>query len=212
MNSIVAALLFVTVAGGMACAGRQALITSTGTNIGVDIAQSPTTQTPHAKLGYQRVEVAIVPTNRSALEDAGDKGGGAADHGEVLMELRYGGIFDLGATSGIYQRLAVGSTAVRQPGAAYMFARDAAGNLNSDVTKSLESIPAPTAGISAGKILVATAYRSGDPSVKERVTAAVKAQGYDSYDFFIDNRPSEPSAEQMTKILDQLKNDGLIPK
>src|SRR5688500_4799841 len=73
---------------------RHALVAVTATSIGVEIAQNPANQTPHAKLGYQRQEIALVPTNRSAKEEVGVDNGGAAAHGEVLMELRYGGIFD----------------------------------------------------------------------------------------------------------------------
>ena len=44
---------------------RHAVIAVTGTNIGVEISQNPANQSPQAKLGYQRSEVAIVPSNRS---------------------------------------------------------------------------------------------------------------------------------------------------
>jgi hypothetical protein len=124
---------------------RHAIVAATGTNIGVDVSQSPATNSPQAKLGYQRVELAIVPTNRSAGEEPGDKGSGASEYGDVIMELRYGGIFDTGPSSGIYQRLAVGSEAVRQLGASLMFARDADGNVSKDAEaalRSLMSIPA----------------------------------------------------------------------
>lgn len=100
---------------------RNYVITSTGTIIGVQIAENPTTQLYEAKLGYARAEAALVPTNGVS----------------VLMELRYGGIFS--KYGGIYQRLAVGDTAVKQPGASLMFAKDAAGNISSNAVQALTS-------------------------------------------------------------------------
>ena len=104
------------------------MLASTGTVIGVEVSENPATQFPQAKLGYNRAELAFVPSNRSSEKNAsGSFGKGATDVADVLMELRYGGIFDLGASSGIYQRLAVGSIAVQQPGASVMFAKNADG-------------------------------------------------------------------------------------
>lgn len=121
---------------------RHAVIAVTGTNIGVEISQNPANQSPQAKLGYQRSEVAIVPSNRSGgVEPAGTGtvGHGASDVADVLMELKFSNIFSIN-TSGIYQRLAVGKTAVSQQGAAYMFARDQKGNLDPETAKAIASI------------------------------------------------------------------------
>ena len=115
------------------------VIASTGTVIGVEVSQNPATQTPQAKLGYNRAELAIVPSNRTTCAIKDDKSavvcgsaiGNAQETPDVLMELKYSGIFDLGQASGIYQRLAVRRTAVSQPGAAFMFAKDASGTLTS---------------------------------------------------------------------------------
>ena len=119
--------------------GRHAVIAVTGTNIGLEISQNPSNQSPQAKLGYQRSEIAIVPTNRSAGVDASGTsttGNGAADVADVLMELKFSNIFSLN-NSGIYQRLAVGTTAVSQRGAAYMFARDQKGNLDPETAAAI---------------------------------------------------------------------------
>jgi hypothetical protein len=118
----------------------------TGTVIGVEVSQNPATQTPQAKLGYNRGELAFVPTNRSGGENANAGGAqGAKDSAEVIMEIRYGGIFDLGSNSGIYQRLAVGQTAVKQPGASFMFMKNANGDLNPEAaqkaTEAIKAIP-----------------------------------------------------------------------
>ena len=56
------------------------------------------------------------------------------------MELRFSNIFsgifnpDYG---GIYERLAVGETAVEQPGAAFMFARDQKGGIGSSTASEI---------------------------------------------------------------------------
>ncbi len=119
---------------------NHSVIAATGTSIGVEVSQNPATQVPQAKLGYQRAELAVVPTNRSAEKTTtaqNSMGDGAKDHGEVIMELRYGGIFDTGKSSGIYQRLAVGKTAVSQPGAAFMFAKDDEGELKGNTADAV---------------------------------------------------------------------------
>lgn len=121
------------------------VVASTGTVIGVDVSQDPATQSPRAKLGYNRGELALVPTNRPLCKsDANNEpkcapatGSGAKDTTDVLMELRYGGIFDLGKSSGIYQRLAVGNTAVSQPGAAFMFAKSDEGEIKAPAGEAL---------------------------------------------------------------------------
>lgn len=120
------------------CSGPPTrVIAVTGTNIGVEISQNPANQTPQAKLGYQRTEIAIVPTNRPQDDPADKKVSGAQDTADVLMELRYAGIFSWGDTGGIYQRLAVGKEAVKQKGAAYMFARDSKGELKPEVAREI---------------------------------------------------------------------------
>jgi hypothetical protein len=125
------------------------VIAATGTVIGVEVSQNPATQAPQAKLGYNRGELAVVPSNRppcvtddSATVQCGSLGQGAKDVPDVLMELRYGGIFDTGPSSGIYQRLAVGETAVAQAGAALMFARNAEGTLDPGTAAALREAQA----------------------------------------------------------------------
>lgn len=113
-------LLLIAVLALSGCAiDRNYVVTGTGTVLGVQIAENPATQLYEAKFGYSRAEVALVPTNGVS----------------VLMELRYSGIFS--RNGGIYQRLAVGDSAVRQPGAAFMFAKDAGGNISSNVANAI---------------------------------------------------------------------------
>lgn len=104
---------------GCAAVNRNYVVTGTGTILGVQIAENPATQLYEAKLGYARAETALVPTNGVS----------------VLMELRYSGIFS--RKGGIYQRLAVGETAVKQPGASLMFAKDANGDVSTNISQSL---------------------------------------------------------------------------
>jgi hypothetical protein len=182
---------------------RHAIVAATGTNIGVDVSQNPATNSPQAKLGYQRVEVAIVPTNRSAAEAAGDAAGGASEYGDVLMELRYGGIFDLGESSGIYQRLAVGSTAVQQPGASLMFARDADGNVSEEAEaalRSLKSVPAMPKDVRDA----ITAIRKLRACHRDDVDAAIKQSGAASYDDIVDHKVTIKQLEQITAAVQAL--------
>jgi len=145
LHGTVTALALIFVSG---CSTNQEyyVIAATGTVIGVEVSQNPATQTPQAKLGYNRGELAIVPSNRPPCLVDGSKTPpvqcgalhqGAKDVPDVLMELRYGGIFDTGPSSGIYQRLAVGTTAVQQDGAALMFARNASGDVDASIVAAL---------------------------------------------------------------------------
>jgi hypothetical protein len=190
------------------CAGRQAVLAVSGTVIGVEISQNPANQSPQAKLGYNRGEIAIVPTNRSALEDAGASLGGARDIADVIMEIRYGGIFDTGPSSGIYQRLAVGSTAVTQPGASFMFAKDADGKITNEATEALKSLEMIKS--SDQRTIVAIANlgdrRRKDPALREKIDAEVKKLGYESWDNFVDGKPREPTLEQVESILKAVGN------
>ncbi len=129
----------------------SSIIALTGTTIGVEISQSQTNQTPNAVLGYKRSELAYVPTNRGTAkktttnfenntptqtineEGIPTSGSGARDSANVLMELRYMGIFNFGENTGIYQRLAVGDIAVAQPSATFLFSKDDKGSVNSSV-------------------------------------------------------------------------------
>jgi hypothetical protein len=113
------ALLAALLLTGCSAINHNYVVSGTGTILGLQIAENPATQLYEAKFGYARAEMALVPTNGPA----------------VIMELRYSGIFS--RSGGIYQRLAVGDAAVKQPGAAFMFAKDANGNLSSNVVEAI---------------------------------------------------------------------------
>jgi hypothetical protein len=161
------------------------VIASTATVIGVEVSQNPATQTPQAKLGYNRAELAFVPSNRHAGDDAGDTHHGAKDTADVIMELRYGGIFDLGASSGIYQRLAVGGIAVAQPGAVAMFIKNADGHVDPNAAQALQAIkaiPVARSFIEAQKSVISEKFllfeRQGATASLDKFQAAAQAIGY----------------------------------
>lgn len=157
------ALLLLFLIGSGCTETKHVVIAATETTIGVNLSQSPATSSPQAKLGYNRAEIALVPSNRNMGTDSkGSLGNGAPDVPDVMMELRYGGIFDVGSSSGIYQRLAVGNTAVKQPGASLMFAKDNAGTVSAESAKALEAVkalPAPPEPVLNDKSRLASAYR-----------------------------------------------------
>ncbi len=193
---------------------RHAVIAVTGTNIGVEVSQNPTNQSPQAKLGYQRTEVAIVPSNRSGgVEPGGTStvGNGAADVADVLMELKFSNIFSLN-NSGVYQRLAVGRTAVTQPGAAYMFARDQNGNIDSETAAAIASIesvkytPSEVRGLKS-EIVDLYNKHSQTPDKQAVVKEVVKEVTSQEWDSFCDAK--DLTSEDLEEILGVLKEKGI---
>lgn len=102
------------------------LIVTTGTVLGVEVAENPQTGLYQAKLGYGRAEFALVPTSTNGVTP------------DVIMELRYGGFFS--SNGGIYQRLAIGKTACSQVPAAIMFGKDEQGNVSTNSASLLEGL------------------------------------------------------------------------
>jgi hypothetical protein len=206
MGRTAIALVYIGVALA-GCAARHSILAVTETNIGVDVSQNPANQSPQVKLGYQRVELAIVPTNRSAGEEPGDLakvGGGAKDYGDVIMELRYGGIFDTGPSSGIYQRLAVGAEAVRQPGASVMFARNADGQLTTEAQQALanvKTIPLSTQTQRDKKQKIIDLYKCHPTEVDAAITKA----GAGSFEKVRDGKATDAQ-------LDQILSDPTVSK
>lgn len=191
----------------LGCASeKHYVIAATGTVIGLEVAQNPSTQMYQAKLGYNRAELALVPSNRASGKK-GDKstGNGAADTTDVMMELHYANIFSL-SESGIYQRLAVGRTAVSQPGAALMFAKGKDGNLDpkvaDSVTKAVSTIPPVQPAITALKVDLAKNYELRKATEKAKFDAAAASAGYTSFDaFLIDPNTTQAQIDQVKKGL-----------
>lgn len=190
---------------------RHAVIAATGTNIGLELSANPASQMPQGKLGYNRAEFAIVPTNRSADIAPDNKDRGAADIADVLMELRFSNIFS--GNAGIYQRLAVGPNAVSQPGAALMFARNADGTLSDPAARELAALYSVTAtgtAVRTEKAKLSKFYGStASAAQKAIVVQELNNAGYHSWDDFSDGRPSEPTAQQMSQLKNALKRQGI---
>ncbi len=204
-------MLLISLALGSGCTNqRQMVVASTGTVIGLELQQNPANQSPQGKLGYNRAELALVPTNRDATEDAGDSGSGALDVPDVLMEIRFNGIFN--SDAGIYQRLAVGKNAVEQPGAASLFLRDQDGKIDEGSVKALmalESIQSVDADIRERKAKLAEVYIE-NPDMRPTIEAAVTSVGFPNWDSFQDGKPSQPSKQNLDEIFNSLKTQGII--
>lgn len=249
---------------------KHTVIASTGTNLGIDLTADPSTQTPRIKVGFNRAELALVPSNRSANKDPGSrlasllcehcakgepgctnqakcekvlcqltpevlkniKDGGAVDTAEVLMEIRMqGGILFNGIhDAGLYQRLAVGKTAVQQPGAALMFARDKKGELSADAatavekaTAAVKAVPQEPTDTQSQRADLARAFMAAsdkapfDASAKEAGYTAVSPTPFQQFlldeDFKSDNEGKRAAATARLKVLtESLKKRGIAVK
>jgi hypothetical protein len=194
-TSIISLIAAVVLLSG--CATHNTVLVATGTVIGVEIGQNQTTGLYTAKLGYDRGEFAIIPSTNRYTPD-------------VLVELHYKGIFSTGPDSGIYQRLAVGSVAVSQPGAMAMFLKDPAGNISSNTVSAIRSLSSvPTVSFSTTALLVplASAYQAS--AQKELWDNVARTNGYVAFtDFLIDPKLTLSSVGTMSEAL---KKSNLIP-
>lgn len=209
MSKIINSLIVLTLAlWASGCANsKHYVIANTGTVLGVDVSQEPSSGMYHAKLGYARTEVAIVPSNRSSgkTNDVAT-GQGAKDVAPVIMEVKMANIFSGG---GIYQRLAVGAEAVSQPGASFMFAKDADGTISTGtaeaVAKSLTGVPKVNAEGTAAKTTLAKAYQAATD--RANYDAVAKQLGYGSFEDFL----ADPSTgvEKVKSMYSELKAKGV---
>lgn len=194
MRSIICTLIAAALLAG--CTTNSTVLVSTGTVIGVEIAQNPTTGMYQAKLGYNRAEIAVVPSTNKYTPD-------------VITELRYSGIFSTGADSGIYQRLAVGATAVAQPGAMTMFLKDSSGNVSSNTVaalKSLSSVPAVNSSATSSLVKIAAAYKNAPD--KSPWDAVANANGYPTFPAFLIDPSLTP--DKVTAMSESLRRANLI--
>jgi hypothetical protein len=191
------------------------LIIVTSTVLGVEIAENPASQLYHIKLGYSRGELALVPTNRRGSTNVADNTvlGGARDAVDVLMELKYASPFSL-SEGGIYQRLAVGSNAVSQAGAAFMFAKDTKGAMApvtavavAQAVTGIKGEVVRSAVATTQKLPLATAY-SKVPD-KAGFNAVAMQNGYLNFaEFLVEaNTP----LDKLVKVTQDLRTAGLIP-
>lgn len=188
---------------------QHSILAASGTAIGLEVAENPASQLYHAKLGYVRSELAVVPSNRTSTDYGTSTGNGAKDTGNVVMELHYGNIFSLKSSS-IYQRLAVGDIAVAQPGAAYMFAKNTDGTLDPAtaraVSDSIKGVPSSNPQVTANKVPLAQSFMN--VANKADWDNVAKAQGYASFNaFLIDSKTTQATVDAMAK---GLRDAGLI--
>jgi hypothetical protein len=189
------------------CATRHAVITSTGTTLGLELAENPATGLYQVKFGYARAEYAYVPSNRSSGTNEASFAGGASDVPDVLMELRFQNIFKGGD---LYQRLAVGANAVSQPGAAFMFAKGPDGKIDVQavdaVSKAIRAVPETKPDQAAAMADMARAYIVSTDKPKWDVVA--DGQGFPDFQTFL---TTGRSAAQIAAMAAALKSKGLLP-
>jgi len=164
--------------------------------IGVHIGQNPSTGMYEAKLGYNRGELAMVPSTNKYTPD-------------VITELKYNGIFSTGADSGIYQRMAVGSIAVSQPGAMAMFVKDSSGNISSNsvaAIQSLSHIPVVNGAVTTSLLKLATDYKAAPD--KAPWDSIAGQQGYVTFSAFLINPTNTP--EKVSAMAEALRKANLI--
>ncbi len=169
---------------------QNKIIVGTSTVLGFEIAQNQASQMYQIKFGYGRAEVALVPTNGV----------------NVLTELDFHNVTGQG---GLYQRMAVGTEAIRNSG--FMFAKDASGNLNPQtaeaVAMSIVAIPAANPAGTASKVQLAEAFRTA-PN-KAPFDGVAQSLGYANFEVFLLN--TTLTADQVNAMRSALKAQGLVP-
>lgn len=169
-------------------ATKNKVIVGTSTVLGFELAQNPATQFYQMRFGYGRGEIALVPTNGL----------------DVLTEIQFKNVTGQG---GLYQRTAVGATAVKQ--SMFMFARDASGRLDPQtadtVSRAMSTIPSNNASGTAAKVPIAEAYRQATDKTKYDTVA--QTLGYLSYEAFLLN--TSITADQVQTMRAALKTAGV---
>jgi len=120
-----AALLLLLLAG---CAAPHDIVTTAQSVLGISVSENPSTQLYEARAGIVLSQIAFVPCSTNAPVP------------DVLQEFRVNNLFVGGL---VYQRLAVGSNAVIQPGAALMFAKSSSGTLDANIGTVIRQLTLP---------------------------------------------------------------------
>lgn len=104
------------------CESSKCVVTSAQSVLGIGVTENQATQLYEARAGIVVSQVAVVPcnTNNGFVPD-------------VVQEFKVNNLFAGGL---VYQRLAVGSNAVSQPGAAMMFCKDGSGNVSTNLVQA----------------------------------------------------------------------------
>ncbi len=120
----------------------DAIVTVTGTVIGIEGSQSPASSSPSATIGYKRAEYAYVPIRiRNCAPEETNCTVTTFETPNVLTELYFKSLLQ----TQLYQRLAIGETAVGQGGAAIIFARGPDGKVDENAVEVLEATTADPA-------------------------------------------------------------------
>jgi hypothetical protein len=189
------ALLAALLLSGCAINNPNRIVIVSGTVLGIELGENPATQLYHARLGYVRSEVALVPSTNGLAPD-------------VLLEANYGRLFTRDAS--LRQRLAVGRNAVGQPGAFLLFATSKDGTVDSNaaaIAKSLTSIPSPDASATAALLPLAKAYEASDK--KPEFDTVAMLRGYQNFSDFLGQ--GNLTTEQVAIMAADLKAKNLLP-
>lgn len=192
------------------CGSQTCIVAGSQTVIGIEAYYDQKTEMPYGRVAYARNEIAIVPTNRlpdcyyeSDTARKEMENGGAKDTGNVLMEINFTNWFCFWKDQAVYQRLAVGDSAVSQPGAAIMFAKTQTGTLDKsaiDALKSLGSIKTVAASdVSFKKKLIDVYVKD-----KDKVNKVLTGLGFASWDGFLDGNPRELTDIEKEYVLKEL--------
>lgn len=184
---------------------QSCIILSNQTGFGIRASYNPQTQLPEGEIGYINSVFSIIPTNRAFNSDEVQiekVGGGAKDTANVLFETNFSNWFNFWSDQAIYQRVAVGETAVSQPGVFAIFAKDYDGKIDVELIKALSGLKSETQNVSKLKSLIAKVYTDKKTVIDE----ILKQMGYSNYDYFIDN---ENNLDKINKIVSKLKESGI---
>ena len=100
---------------------KDKTVVTTATVLGVSVAQNQGTGMYEAKLGYCRTEFVLTDTNST----------------DILMEFKTSKLFSF-TDGGIYQRLAIGKTAVGTSASTALFLKDKNGSVNENVLPTMQ--------------------------------------------------------------------------
>ncbi len=193
MNTKIAALLFCALVL-TGCQNLNSVITSTQTGLGASVSENPSTGLYEARFGYFRNEFAFVPVPTNQPSTMPD----------VMMEIHIQNVFKGGS---IYQRLAVGSNAVCQPGAVLLFAKSPDGTIDSTTAAAvLKTTNTADATVVSAKLPLAQAYQKA--SDKSPWNAVAKSLNYDSFAAFLTS--TSTTTTDVTKMKEALSAAKVI--
>jgi hypothetical protein len=184
------------------CSTAHSVIVNTGTVLGLAVAENPSSGLYEARLGYARTEFAYVPSNRSVQTNGAVTG--APEVANVLMEIRMENLFKGGL---VYQRLAVGDEAVRQPGAVLLFAKNVSGNLDAQVLAALQGVPTVERSVLEAQAPLARAF--GAAADKTPFNEVAVRHGYRDFAAFVLDH--HVTLAKVNALATELKGLGLSP-